>query len=117
MPRSAVLGITVGRGAASAIDLVSSYTPPVNSDPDSILHPASVNTWQVDLANTKLIMESAAGKEVTRRGILVVGESGIFTFDDVTFVQDQGCGAILVGESIVKQGDPCKGIKELLQLE
>lgn len=51
-----------------------------------------------------------------RRGILMVGESGIFTYDDVAFVQQAGVGAILVGESLVKQGDPTAGVKELLQL-
>ncbi|KAG1660782.1 hypothetical protein FOA52_011323 [Chlamydomonas sp. UWO 241] len=75
-----------------------------------------LGTFKVDLANTKLIMESDAGKEVARRGILMVCESGIFTYDDVKYAQDAGCGAILVGESIVKQGDPCAGVKNLLQL-
>ena len=75
----------------------------------------------------------------------MVGESGIFVPDDVAYVQsvsthtmavtfnqsffylwrpDQLCdviaqagvGAILVGESLVKQGDPAAGIKTLLSL-
>jgi indole-3-glycerol phosphate synthase len=53
---------------------------------------------------------------VKRRGILMVGESGIFVPADVAFVQQAGVGAILVGESLVKQGDPCAGVKALLEL-
>lgn len=72
---------------------------------------------QVDLAVTQRIMDSPAGQEVKRRGILMVGESGIFTPHDVTFVQAAGVGAILVGESLVKQGDPATGVRQLLSLE
>jgi uncharacterized protein (UPF0264 family) len=69
---------------------------------------------QVDLMNTKMIMESAAGQEVLERGIPMVGESGIFTAEHVTLVQDAGCEAILVSESIVKQGDRKRVVTELL---
>lgn len=75
-----------------------------------------LGTFKVDLATTKRIMESAPGQEVTRRGILMVGESGIFTPADVAFVAEAGVGAILVGESLVKQGDPAAGVKQLLEL-
>jgi indole-3-glycerol phosphate synthase len=52
--------------------------------------------------------------QAQRRGFTVVGESGIFTPADVSFVQQCGCGAILVGESLVKQNDPEAGVKALL---
>jgi indole-3-glycerol phosphate synthase len=76
-----------------------------------------LGTFKVDLANTKQIMESSAGQEVKQRGIVMIGESGIFTPADVAFVAAAGCGGILVGESIVKQGDPEAGVKELLELK
>ncbi|WIA32059.1 hypothetical protein OEZ86_002911 [Tetradesmus obliquus] len=75
-----------------------------------------LGTFKVDLALTQRIMESPAGQEVQRRGILMVGESGIFTPDDVAFCQAAGVGAILVGEALVKQGDPTAGVKKLLSL-
>lgn len=75
-----------------------------------------LGTFKVDLANTQNIMESPAGIEAQARGIPVVGESGIFVPADVAFVQAAGCSAILVGESLVKQGDPAAGIKTLLSL-
>ena len=61
-------------------------------------------------------MESAPGREVAARGLLMAGESGIFTPADVGVVAAAGCGAILVGESLVKQGDPEAGVKALLEL-
>lgn len=75
-----------------------------------------LGTFQVDLATTETIMASPAGQEVVSRGILMAGESGIFTPADVERVQTAGCGAILVGESLVKQGDPTAGVKALLEL-
>lgn len=90
--------------------------------PDVEKHLLGINnrdlgTFKVDLANTKDIMESEAGRQVKERGILMVGESGIFTPEDVAYVQTAGVGAILVGESLVKQGDPATGVKQLLSLQ
>ena len=43
----------------------------------------------------------------------MVGESGIFTIDDVNVLQEAGVGCLLVGESLVKQDTPDVGIKKL----
>jgi len=59
-------------------------------------------------------MESGPGREVTQRGIPMIGESGIFTPEHVKFVQDAGCQGILVGESIVKQSDFTTAVRTLL---
>jgi indole-3-glycerol phosphate synthase len=75
-----------------------------------------LQTFKVDLQNTSDIMESTAGQRVRAENILMAGESGIFTPADVARVQAAGCGAILVGESLVKQGDPAQGVRELLEL-
>jgi indole-3-glycerol phosphate synthase len=53
--------------------------------------------------------------QVVSRGLLMAGESGIFTPEDVALVAAAGCGAILVGESLVKQGDPAQGVRDLLR--
>ena len=54
--------------------------------------------------------------QVIERGFLMAGESGIFTPEHVAFVQSTGCGAILVGESLVKEGNPEAAVKKLLSL-
>ena len=75
-----------------------------------------LQTFKVDLANTETIMSSEAGKEVLERGMIMASESGIFVYEDVARVQQAGCNVILVGESLVKQGDPKTGTEELLQV-
>ncbi len=48
-------------------------------------------------------------------GSVLVAESGIFTPDDVSRVQVAGAGAVLVGESLMRQPDPEQAVKELLR--
>ena len=62
-------------------------------DPSSILHPRI-------LKNASLL--------------LLVAESGIHTRADVERLQKCGAGAILVGESLVKQGNIGAKVRELL---
>ncbi|KAF2292463.1 hypothetical protein GH714_023087 [Hevea brasiliensis] len=62
----------------------------------------NLETFEVDISNTSFLKESE-----------VVGESGLFTPDDIAYVQEAGVKAVLVGESIVKQSDPGKGITGL----
>lgn len=76
-----------------------------------------LQTFKVDLGNTEEIMASDAGKEVAKRGLLMASESGIFVYEDVARVQKAGCEVILVGESLVKQGDCKKGVEELLKVD
>ena len=45
---------------------------------------------------------------------MLVAESGIHTRADVERVQQCGAGAVLVGESLVKQGDIGAKVRELL---
>ena len=72
-----------------------------------------LGTFEVTLETTKRIMESKQGQECKDRDLVVVGESGIFTLDDVNFTQECGCRSILVGESLVKENDPETAIKTL----
>ena len=57
------------------------------------------------------------GKRSLAEGYVWTGESGIFNADDVSQVQDAGCKAILVGESLVREDDPATAVKTLLGLE
>ncbi|KAL5201145.1 hypothetical protein ABZP36_035499 [Zizania latifolia] len=72
----------------------------------------SLETFKVDTSNTKILLQKR-GDIIKEKGILVVGESGLFTPDDVAYVQNAGVSAILVGESLVKQEDPGKAIAGL----
>lgn len=75
----------------------------------------NLEDFTVDLHRTVDLMDGPMGDQVRERGITVVGESGIFAPADVKVLQDVGVGAILVGESIVKQGDIATGVRNLLQ--
>src|ERR1700753_732927 len=60
----------------------------------------NLKTFKVDLATTE-----AFAARITDSGALLVAESGIHTRADVVRAEQCGAGAILVGESLVKQGD------------
>ncbi|XP_076909062.1 indole-3-glycerol phosphate synthase, chloroplastic-like [Bidens hawaiensis] len=70
-------------------------------------------TFEVDIGNTKKLLEGKRGETIRQKDIMVVGESGLFTPADIAYVQEAGVKAILVGESIVKQKDPTQGIRDL----
>ncbi|KAL8458005.1 hypothetical protein ACS0TY_035760 [Phlomoides rotata] len=70
-------------------------------------------TFEVDIANTKKLLEGERGEKILEKGITVVGESGLFTPADIAYVQEAGVKAVLVGESIVKHNDPSVGITQL----
>jgi indole-3-glycerol phosphate synthase len=75
-----------------------------------------LKTFSVDLAITerlaaKLFPTTDAKPQTPR---LLVAESGIFTRADVTRLKQCGAGAILVGESLVRQGDITTKVHELL---
>ncbi|TMX05529.1 hypothetical protein EJD97_017020 [Solanum chilense] len=72
-----------------------------------------LGTFKVDISNTKKLLEGERGERIREKGIIVVGESGLFTPADIGYVQEAGVKAVLVGESLVKQEDPAKGISGL----
>ncbi|KAK4479381.1 hypothetical protein RD792_014893 [Penstemon davidsonii] len=72
-----------------------------------------LGTFKVDIGNTKKLLEGERGRRIREKGIIVVGESGLFTPTDIAYVQEAGVKAVLVGESIVKQKDPTAGITQL----
>jgi indole-3-glycerol phosphate synthase len=69
----------------------------------------NLKTFKVDLATTEKL-----APKIISNGSLLVAESGIHSRADVERVQTCGAGAILVGESLVKQGDIGAKIRELL---
>ncbi|CAK9316118.1 unnamed protein product [Citrullus colocynthis] len=73
----------------------------------------NLETFEVDISNTKRLLEGERGQKIREKNVTIVGESGLFTPDDIAYVQEAGVKAVLVGESIVKQSDPAKGITGL----
>ncbi|XP_065850623.1 indole-3-glycerol phosphate synthase, chloroplastic-like [Euphorbia lathyris] len=73
----------------------------------------NLETFEVDIGITKKLLEGERGELIRQKDIIVVGESGLFTPEDIAYVQEAGVKAVLVGESIVKQSNPGKGISGL----
>ena len=68
----------------------------------------NLNTFQVSLDTSLELAERIPP------GVIRVSESGIFTRDDVMRLQAAGYAAFLVGEHLVKSGDPAQAIRELV---
>ncbi|CAN1196685.1 Indole-3-glycerol phosphate synthase, chloroplastic [Linum perenne] len=73
----------------------------------------NLETFEVDISITKKLLEGERGKLIQEKGIVVVGESGMFTPEDIAYVHEAGVQAVLVGESLVKQSDPGQAISSL----
>jgi len=72
----------------------------------------------VNSRNLKTLeVDSAAFQELIPRipaGLIKVAESGISSRSDVLFAQEAGANVILVGEALVKAGDPKSSMRDLL---
>ena len=78
-----------------------------------------LKNFKVDLATTerlaaKLVERRASSVESKTGATILVAESGIHTRADVQRVANCGAGAILVGESLVKQGNIGDKVRELM---
>ena len=73
----------------------------------------NLKTFTVDLATTERLAAQLHASPTGREKILVA-ESGLHTRADVKRVQRAGAQAVLIGESLVKQGDIGAKVRELL---
>jgi indole-3-glycerol phosphate synthase len=72
----------------------------------------NLEDFSVDLQTTCQLL-TARKNDLQERDILVVSESGLYVADDINLVAQAGAGAVLIGESLVKQPDPGAGITAL----
>ncbi|HEY1490720.1 MAG TPA: indole-3-glycerol phosphate synthase TrpC, partial [Verrucomicrobiae bacterium] len=75
----------------------------------------NLKTFKVDLATTERLATKLFSPAASRPSPLLVAESGIHTHADVERLKKCGAGAILVGESLVKQGDIGGKTRELME--
>jgi len=74
----------------------------------------NLKTFQVDLATTERLAAKLFSSPATRHPSLLVAESGINTHADVARLKKCGAGAILVGESLMKNGGIKTRVHELM---
>ncbi|PZO37297.1 MAG: indole-3-glycerol phosphate synthase TrpC [Pseudanabaena frigida] len=72
----------------------------------------NLENFVVELEQTKILMDRL--DPVTRNKYLWVSESGIYTRQDLDFVQNCGASAVLVGESLIKQKNIEEAVKSLI---
>jgi indole-3-glycerol phosphate synthase len=71
-----------------------------------------LETFEVDLNTTTTLLQQRQ-TAIRERDILIVSESGLFTANDLSVVQQAGAQAVLIGESLVRQDDPAAAIAQL----
>jgi indole-3-glycerol phosphate synthase len=74
----------------------------------------NLKTFKVDLVTTEQLAAKLFSSPVARHPSLLVAESGIHTRADVERLKKCGAGAILVGESLMKQGSIGAKVSELI---
>ena len=72
----------------------------------------NLETFGVELKQTQILMDRL--DQATKAKYLWVSESGIYTRQDLDFVQSCGASAVLVGESLIKQENVQKAVQILL---
>ncbi len=68
----------------------------------------NLQTFEVDFDNTNRL------RGVIPEGVVVVGESGIKSADDVRLMREIGVDAVLVGESLIRSNDARAMLRELV---
>lgn len=74
----------------------------------------NLKTFKVELATTERLAQRLFHSLDPKRATLLVAESGIHSRADVGRLEKCGAGAILVGESLVKEGNIAGKVQELL---
>ncbi len=72
-----------------------------------------LKTFETDLKTTEFLAKKFS-RRIHDQGVLLVSESGLFTRDDLDRVQQAGCGAVLVGESLMRKTDVTVALKNLI---
>jgi indole-3-glycerol phosphate synthase len=74
----------------------------------------NLKDFKVDLATTEKLAAKLFSSPVTRHSSLLIAESGIHTRADVERLKKCGANAILVGESLMRDGDIQSKVRELI---
>lgn len=75
----------------------------------------NLQDFSVDLQTTQRLLLQRQN-QINSRGITIVSESGLYTPADLSFVAKAGATAVLVGESLVRQTNLERAVKDLLNL-
>ncbi len=68
----------------------------------------NLHTFDISLQTTLELLQEAPAERT------IITESGIFTFDDIKMMNENGVYGFLVGESLMRQQDPGEALQKLL---
>jgi indole-3-glycerol phosphate synthase len=74
----------------------------------------NLEDFSVSLETTQTLLTQRQG-EIEAKGAAIVSESGLYTPEDLQYVQKAGARAVLIGESLVKQDDITQAVHHLYQ--
>ena len=75
-----------------------------------------LTTFDTDLSTTETLA-AQFGARIIEQGALLVSESGIFVHSDFARVRSAGAGAVLVGESLMREKDVEAAVRKLISPE
>ncbi len=73
-----------------------------------------LTTFKTDLSTTE-VLSTNYDNLLKEQGVLLVSESGLSTRTDLDRVLAAGAHAVLVGESLMREGDICRGLVKLIK--
>ncbi len=74
-----------------------------------------LTTFQTDLSTTEKLAKEYKNKVKETDQSILVSESGLFNRADLDRVHKAGVGAVLVGESLMRQVDICSALRKLIR--
>ncbi|WP_071187301.1 indole-3-glycerol phosphate synthase TrpC [Trichormus sp. NMC-1] len=74
----------------------------------------SLEDFTVNVSTTQQLM-AARRSQLQKLGIIVISESGIETSADLSLIADAGVNAVLMGDSLLQQGDLEESVRNLLK--
>lgn len=74
-----------------------------------------VNNRNLDTFEVSLQTAERLKKQIPK-GILTIAESGIFSIDDAKRMKDAGFNGVLIGEALVRSGNPVEFIQQIKRL-
>ncbi|MFI5359713.1 MAG: indole-3-glycerol phosphate synthase TrpC [Halanaerobiales bacterium] len=72
----------------------------------------NLHDFSIDLKTTERILQELE-KQKLRRNYYIIAESGIKEREDIDYLKGLGVDGVLIGETLMRAGDPGKKIKEL----
>jgi indole-3-glycerol phosphate synthase len=100
-----------------ALELLHDLESDLESNPEEFIalgiNNRNLKTFVTDLGVTEKLMESLRHTDPCAGNLLIVSESGIVSNDDIQRLQRCGINSYLVGESLVRTGDPGENLQTL----